>query len=360
MPYRIHRRWSARSKSLMGAVRRRRGKPASHRYKKRTFRSSRTKTSNVKLGKSTGHVSLRKRVARLEISAKKHYDYVLSRPNGVPIAPYGADNGGTTNESFSQMLAIQPRNSDATIPPVSGSARGTERNTREGMEIFCTKVRLRGRVLGIRVNNTDETKNCSHTIVDASTAIVTQNTPSDRASSIRQACQSRCFLFVLSDNRPSAIDPVTGTYEPNPLPNRPQNPLQGLYQPEGLSTNNTLELLGCDSALRNYTNNRFSVVHYSVLQFDFLHPSRWFNIDIAVNKKLIFKPVNPLSVPQSNSDPVNYNLLFYVSVVPAEVNLIQSPQFIMNDVTTLPPTPVNLLLQPNLQMLSSRTYFRET
>ena len=84
---------------------------------------------------------------------------------------------------------------------------------------------------------------------------------------------------------------------------------------------------------------------------------------ILVNKKLTYPPPDPSITPQGNVDPVNYNLLFYVSAVPAETTLAASPQFVMQDVTIVPPNPpvaVNLLLQPNLQMLSSRTYFRES
>ena len=335
--------------------------------RRRTYRNRAAKTSNVQIGRRPRHLTLRRRVARLEISSKKHYDYMLSRPNGVPIAPHGAENGTVTNESFSQMLAIQPRNGDGTIPPVSGSARGTERNTREGMELFCTKVRLRGRILGIRPNDTDEVKNCSYPVFNAQPTppgpVVLWNMPFMRANSIRPACQSRVHLIVLRDSRPSTIDPATGLYEPNPLPVQPMNVLQGLFLTEGLTTTNSLESLGMDSALRNYTNNRFKIVHQSVLQFDFLHPSKWFDISINVNKKLVYQPPNPALVPQGNSDPVNYNLLFYVSSVPSEVAHAQSAEFVMTDLTPIPPLPpvsVNLLLQPNLQMLSSRTYFRES
>lgn len=353
-----YRRFRA-ARRIQRAFRRRRGK--------RTYRSSSQRTSNVRIGRRTGKLSLSKRVSRLEISSKKHYDYMLSRANGTPIAPLGAVNGGTTNESFSQMLAIQPRNGDGTIPPVSGSARGTERNTREGMEIFCTKVRLRGRILGIRPNDTDEVKNCSHAVIlnqpPELGSVTLYNVPHMRDSAVRSACLSRVHVCVLQDKRPSTIDPVTGEYEPNPLPVNPMNTIQGLYLEEGLTTNNSLETLGMDSALRNYTSNRFKLVHKSVLQFDFLHPSKWFDITINVNKKLVFKAPPAGTGAVGNTDPVNYNLLFYVSSVPAEVNHAQLPEFVMNDNTPIPPLPaiaVNLLLQPNLQMLSSRTYFRES
>lgn len=368
MPYNRPYRTTARGRSRKMAarriqrfVRRRRGR------RSKTYSSSRSKTSNVRLGRRQGHVSLRKRVARLEISAKKHYDYILSRDTGVPISAHGAENGTVTNESFSQMLAIQPRNGDSTIPPVSGSARGTERNTREGMEIFCTKVRLRGRILGIRPNTNDEVKNCSYPVQNQTPTppgpVTLWNVPHMRDSALRSACQSRIHIMVLQDRRPSTIDPATGEYEPNPLPVQPMNALQGLYLEEGLTTNNSLETLGMDAALRNYTNNRFKIVHKSTLSFDFLHPARWFDININVNRKLVYKAPPAGGGATSNSDPVNYNLLFYVSSVPAETALAQSAQFVMTDNTPVPPAPpvqVNLLLQPNLQMLSSRTYFRET
>lgn len=361
MPYNRPYRTTARGRRRKMAARR---IQRFVRKRKRTYRSTQNKTSNIRLGKQPGRVSLRKRVARLEISSKKHYDYMLSRDTGVPIAPHGAENGGQTNESFSQMLAIQPRNGDSTIPPVSGSARGTERNTREGMEIFCTKVRLRGRILGIRPNNTNEVRNCSYPVQNLGPTppgpVTLWNVPSFRASTVRNACQSRVHIMVLQDKRPSTIDPTTGEYEPNPLPVQPMNALQGLYLEEGLTANNSLETLGMDAALRNYTNNRFKIVHKSTLSFDFLHPARWFDININVNRKLVYKAPPAGTGAVGNTDPVNYNLLFFVSSVPAEINLAQEDEFVMTDYTVDPPVAVNLLLQPNLQMLSSRTYFRES
>lgn len=327
--------------------------------RKRTYRNTKNKTSNALIGKRGVHLTLRSRIKRLEISAKKHYDYMLSRPQGTPIGPPGADNGTVTNETFSQMLAIQPVHTDGTIPAISGSVVATERNTREGMEIFCTKVRLRGRILGIRATDVEKTKNCVYTFTDAITGTNFVQEWFNRSTAIRAACQTRIHIMVLQDTRPSTIDPATGVYEPNPLPVQPFNALQGLYSIEGITVNNSLETLGMDSALRNYHNNRFKIVHNQVLTFDYLHPAKWFDISINVNRKLKFKP--PVGTgPQGNSDPVNYNLLFYVSAVPAEADHAASPQFVMNDVSVSPYVAVNLLQQPNLQMLSSRTYFKET
>lgn len=348
---RRHRRRGRAASRIQRAFRRRR--------RKKTYRSSSQKTSNVRIGRGRGRRTLTQKVNSLLISSKKHYDYMLSRPNGVPISPYGADNGTTTNESFSQMLAIQPRNGDGTIPPVSGSTRGTERNTREGMEVFCTKVRLRGKILGIRPNSYDNTRHCLLSFTDAVTATV-YNVPYEATANdaLRAACFSRIHIVVLRDSRPSTVDPTTGIYEPNPLPVNPMNAVQGLYETEGLTTTNSLESLGMDSALRNYSNNRFKIVHKSVLTFDYFHQSKWFDISILVNKKLTYPPPNPAIVPQGNVDPVNYNLLFYVSAVPSEQAAIVP--FVLPDVSVDPYVPVNLLLQPNLQMLSSRTYFRES
>jgi hypothetical protein len=329
------------------------------RARKKTYRSSSQKTSNVKLGRRRGKLSLSKRVSNLEISSKKHYDYTLSRDTGVPIASYGAENGTQTNESFSQMLAIQPRNGDGTIPPVSGSARGTERNTREGMEIFVNKIRLRGRVLGIRPNAYDNTRDCLQSFTDAvTTTVYTTPYMNTHNTALKAACQSRVSIVVLRDNRASTIDPTTGLYEPNPLPVQPQNPLQGLFQLEGLTTNNTLDTMGLSSALRNYTNNRFTIVHTSVLTFDYLHPAKWFDITINVNKKAIYQPPPAGTGAVGNSDPVNINYLFYVSSVPNET--AATVPFVLPDVSVDPYVNVNLLLQPNLQMLSSRTYFTES
>ena len=360
MPY--SRRYTRKRTARRVRFRRRRGRSA---YRRRShpstvYASKRRRTLNVRIGRMNNkHLSLRTRVKRLEISSKKHYDYISSRPQGEPINPVGVADGGLTNESFSSILAIQPRQGDGTIPPISGSDRGEERNTREGMEVFCTKVRLRGRVLGIRVNNTGELKNCAYTFTNAVSGVVTTITPADKANQMRSACQSRVHMIVLQDKRPSTIDPTTGIYKPNPLPPQPMNPLQGLYEEEGLSSTNQLQTLGLDSCLRNYTNNRFKIVHQSVLQFDYLHPSRWFDVTINVNKKLTFEPPDPATNPQVATDPVNYNLLVYFSAVPAELNHAATAEYVMNDVTQNPAVPVNLLLAPNLQMLSSRTYFRE-
>lgn len=340
----IQRRWRARRKAR----------------RPRTYRSSSQKTSNVRIGKRAARTSLSKRVARLEISSKKHYDYVLSRATGQPIQPYGVEDGSTTNESFSQMLAIQPVHLDGTIPPQSGSARGSERNTREGYEVFCSKVRLRGRILGIRANDEAGIENCLNTVALGGGVTVAFGA-NDRQTYMQATCQSRVHLLVIADRRPSTIDPVSGTYEPNPLPVQPQNPLQGMMQLEGLTTTNTLATLGLDSALNNYTNNRFKVVHKSTLQFDYLHPSKWFDITINVNKKLIYEPKDPAIPTPTGTDPVNYNLLFYVSSVPAELAAATVPYMIMTEYPlAVPPVTHNLLRAPNLQMLSSRTYFTES
>ncbi len=348
---RAYKRW--RAARTIGRAWRRRRRP-------RTYRSKSQKTSNVRLGKRRGRTTLLKRVARLEISSKKHYDYVLSRATGQPIQPYGVEDGSVTNESFSQMLAIQPVHLDGTIPPQSGSARGTERNTREGEEIFCTKVRLRGRILGIRANDEPGIENCLQTI-NVGGGVTVALGANDRQTYMQATCQSRCHLLVLADRRPSTINPVTGKYEPNPLPVQPMNPIQGLFQLEGLGAVNTLATLGMDSALKNYTNNRFKVVHKSTLQFDFLHPSKWFDISIAVNKKLVYEPKDPAVPAPGNTDPVNYNLLFYVSSVPSELAAAASPYMIMTEYPlAVPPVEHNLLRAPNLMMLSSRTYFRES
>lgn len=347
---RAYKRWRA-ARTIGRAWRRRR---------KRTYRSASQRTSNVSLGRRAKHLTLAKRVKRLEISAKKHYDYVHTRLPGLVIQAPGVDNGTLTQESFSQLLAIQPRNLNADIPPVSGSARGSERNTREGMEVFATKCRLRGRISGITASSALAVRTCLFEYVDAVTTTIHQITPLSLQSQVRQACQSRVHIIVCADRRASTIDPVTGLYEPNPLPVLPQNVLQGFYQNDTLSTNNTLDTMGLDAALRNYTNNRFKVVHKSTLQFDYLHPTRWFDINININKKLIFQPPNPNAQAQGNSDPVNYNLVVFFSSVPAETQKVGAAEFIMPDVSTSPYTPTPLLVMPTLEMMSSRTYFRET
>lgn len=330
------------------------------RKRKRTYRSSTQKTSNIRLGRRTGKLSLSKRLTRLETSSNKHYDYILSRDTGVAIASYGVENGTNTHESFSQMLAIQPRHVNGDIPPVSGSARGTERNTREGPELFVKKIRLRGRILGIRPNSYDNTRHCLLSYTDAVTATV-YNVPyvATTNPALKAACQSRVSIVVLKDNRASTIHPTTGKFEVNPLPISPQSPLEGMFMLEGLTTNNSLNTMGLSSAMRNYTSNRFSIVHQSVLTFDYLHQAKWFDITINVNKKVIYQPVaDGATGAVGNTDPVNLNYLFYVSSVPNETAKIVD--FVLPDVSVDPAVPVNLLLMPNLQMLSSRTYFTES
>lgn len=326
---------------------------------KKTYRSSKNRTSNVRLGRSKKRLSLNSRVKRLEISTKKHFDYVFQSAAGWPIGYWGVGDGSTTNESFGQMLAIQPYNGDNTIPPISGSAAGTERNCREGEAVYCTKVRLRGRILGLRAADASETKYCLEQWTDPVTGDAHTVKPYMREGAVRAACQSRVHIVVLQDRRPSTINPVNGQYEPNPLPDQPQNALQGLFQMQGLTTINSLETLGMDSALRNYHNNRFKVLHKSTLTFDADHPAKWFDITLNVNRKLQFAPPRPGGGAQVQTDPVNYNLLFYVSSVPAETNHATTAQFVMPNTSVDPYTDVQLIQQPNLQMLSSRTYFRE-
>lgn len=331
----------------------------------RVYRSRKQKSNNITLlKKGNKKLTLKKRISILETSTKKHFDYINVATAGQPILAWGVNTGTTTNEVFSQLLAIKSVDYNGDIPAISGAYLGKEDNTREGTEIYCTKVRLRGRVLGIRPNTERGIENCGKPYTVAGPGgptIYTQ--PMGVAYAMKPACQSRVHVWVFADRRPSTIDPNTGLYEPNPLPDRPQNVLQGIFQQQGATTLNTLEQLGPDAALRNYTNNRFKLKHHSVLQFDYHHPSKWFDISITVNRKLKYQPKNPALTGQPVSDPVNYNLIVFFSSVPAEMAVLDDPYFIMNDLTVpsgSPAQPHHLLLGPNLQMLSSRTYFKES
>lgn len=312
----------------------------------------RTKTTNFRVGRPRGAGSLRSRVKKLEGSTKKHYDYVFQIAAGQPLNEDGSNTFAPTNESFSQILAIQPYNGDGTVPPLSGAARGTEANCREGHDVWCSKVRLRGLVQGIRLQDPRLTRDC----VDVVPPLNIEVTPFHLNEVLRQACQSRVHITILQDKFPATLDPTTGFFEPNPLPVNPQNPLQSIYQAYQLTTQNTLMTLGPDAALRNYTSNRFKVVHHEVMQFSADHTRKWFDITLNVNKKLQFRPRTSPTGPQGNTDPVNYNLLCYFSTVPNETALIGDPGYQLPNGAGVQ-TP--LLRQPNLSQLSSRTYFTE-
>ena len=120
--------------------------------------------------------------------------------------------------------------------------------------------------------------------------------------------------------------------------------------------------LGPDSALRNYTSNRFKVVHHEVMQFNADNTKKWFDITINVNKNLQYEPSRPTG-PIANSDPVNYNLVCVFSTVPTEQKLLTDPGYTMGNPASSPPggpiIQVPLLVAPNLSQISSRTYFRE-
>ena len=199
---------------------RRRRRPAARQiqraWKRYRGRKKRTTTSRVFKRKRTG--TLRSRVKKLEGSTKKHYDYVLSTVAGQPLAPEGSTTFPLDgNISFSQMLSIQPYNGDGTVPPISGAARGTPANCRDGTNVYCTKVRLRGLVSGIKVNNPTATRGCVQTYPPLNTEVF----PWQLQTALRQACQSRVHITILQDKFPVTLDPVTGVFEPNLLPVSP-------------------------------------------------------------------------------------------------------------------------------------------
>lgn len=336
MPYRRNRR------PFRHAVRRFRARFRKRRRGKynKTYYSKKNNTNNAVVGRRRGRVNLRTRVKRLESTTKKHFDYVSSRADGQRISWNGTDLNVPTNESFSSLLAIQGRNSTGDIPPVSGSARGTDENVREGNKVFCTKCRIRCMVQGITPN------------WDISGIAWDDQAFPLLAQAVESACHTRIHMLILKDRRPSTIDPVTGLFEPNPLPVNPFNPLEGMFQLEGLTANNTLGTCGLDSALRNYTSNRFSIVHTEVVETTMARPRKWFDVNLKINRTLTYKLPIPGGLPTTGSDPVNLNYLVYFAVPPIELLAISQANFIIQG------TP--LLVNPRVKMLTSRTYFTET
>lgn len=344
MPYRFRRR---------RFLRRRRPRFLRKRWKKKrkTYYDKKNNTYNSTVGKRGRRSTLRSRVRRLESTTKKHYDYVSPRTTGELISWNGTDLNAPTNESFSSILAIQGRTSDGSIPPVSGSAKATDENTREGDNVFCTKVRLRGMISGMRPNpDISGAIEEWHAASGSGTGII--GTCLQMQQSIQSACSTRVHLVILKDRRPSRIDPASGESEVNPLPTNPNNPLESLFQKYQLTNDNTLGTLGMDSALRSYTSNRFTIVHHEVIQTSMTAPRKWFDVTLKVNKVLRYSLPNPGGGPTAGTDPLNVNYLVYFAAVPSELRVLADPAYSLDGVP--------LLLQPKVSMLSSRTYFRET
>lgn len=348
MPYRFRRR---RTRFARLAFRKRPFRRRRWKKKHKTYYDRKNNTYNASVGKRGKKSTLRSRVRRLESTTKKHYDYVSPRLTGELISWNGTDLNAPTNESFSSILAIQGRTSDGSIPPLSGSARATDDNTREGDNVFCTKVRLRGMISGMRPNpDISGAIEEWHAASGSGTGII--GSCLQMQQSLSAACSTRIHMVILKDKRPSTINPTSGESEPNPLPTNPNNPLESLFQRYQLTTDNTLGTLGLDSALRSYTSNRFSIVHHEVIQTSLTHPRKWFDVNLKVNKVLRYELPPPGGGPVSGTDPLNVNYLVYFAAVPSELRVLADPAYQLDGVP--------LLLQPKVSMLSSRTYFRET
>lgn len=328
---RFHKRYSGRSRRLMSAVRRRRGRPVRRRRKIAQRYNSVKNLQYSRLGKTRARPTLRKRVAALEVSSKHHHDKVSNTPE---IITWNGTTLLNARNSYSGLLAIQGPKSDNTFETDS---KLSEDETRTNDEIFCKSVRIRGKLVGITLKDNL-----------APTDLATMNAAT--AQAMREICHSRIWITLLVDKRPFKMS-ATGEAEVNPLPQSTvgHTAIEEPYQNSPPTfTSSQLQFFGPEVALRSYeTGNRFKILSQQCFTTSFENPSKYFDISVKINKKLKYvaarvaaagqpAPANPPTVPY------NYNLLVFVhSVVHTEV----------------PAWSTLAIKSPSLLLKSSRCYF---
>lgn len=301
-------------------------------YKQVAQRYSAVKNATyTRLGKGRAKQTLKKRVAALEVSSKHHHDYVSNTHetitwNGTTLLP--------TRNSYEALLMIQGPKSDGTFETDS---KLSEDETRTNDEIFCTSVRLRGLVAGIRPKDT-----LAPTDLDTMNAATT--------AVMRNICHSRIWITIMVDKRPYKMSAL-GVAETNPLPSAltGHDALEEPFQntPPTMLTSQ-LQFFGMETALRSYeSGGRFKILSQQCITTSFENPNKYFDIGVKINKTLKFVPARVAASGQPApanppTRPYNYNLLVFFSSV-------------------IKPTPLaweTLCLQaPMLTLKSSRCYF---
>lgn len=300
--YKVHGRYSSKSRAVMAAVRKRRGRPRRTRAKGKQHYNSQDNKLVTKTGnRSAGKLTLTKRVAQLEVSAKKHTDYIsltdeaitwngTTLVGGAPLSAY--------KNSYPTLLAVQGPLNNGEL----GNPALEENEQRQSDTIFCTSVNLKGQVWGIRPK-------------DLGSAILANMTIFG-GKKMEELCNSIITITILQDKRPSQQN-ADGTADVNLLPQASvgETALESIYGHTSTG-GSLLQFFGTSCALKSYKSTRFTIVHQESIKTSFQSPMRTFDITFKVNKKLKFRPPRPPpATTNPNTQPYNYNLAVFFSVV---------------------------------------------
>lgn len=333
MPYRYPRphtksraRWNA-SRTIGRAWRRRRKRRAPKGRQRYNRQSNKlvTRTGN----RSRGKLTLKKRVAQLEVSAKKHVDTIsltdeeitwngTTQVGGAPLSAY--------KNSYTNLLHIQGPLNNGEL----GNPALEENEQRQSDSVFATSVVIRGQVYGVRPK-------------DLMPATFAALTPAGQVK-MKSMCNSAITITILRDKRPSQQD-ATGTASVNLLPQASvgETAIESIYG-HTVTGGSLLQFFGTQNALKSYKSTRFTVMHQEVIKTSYLNPMRTFEIKIKINKKLKFVPARPPpATTNPNSTPYNYNLAVFFTVVSPPEDLSWA----------------NYLSAPKLDTKTSRLYFKD-
>lgn len=352
MPRRIvfHPRWSSRSKRLMSAIRRRRGRPRARR-KKRAVHNQRYNRVSNKLRSRTVKgprrpKSLRNRVKALEVSAKKHNDVLEFRK--VPILSYGTATN-ISGQFGDDFLRIPPKNTFGEITP-SDAPELAEDMVRDGADVY-----IKSALIKFKLNTWTPSPGLSSTDYLTWVQNVAQN---------QSLMHTRVVFTILQDMRPSVNDGQS-TSAPNDLPTiAGERPLESIYRRSGLynqADNSTMITCdptmgdtnyGADNALQSYDTGRFKKVHQSTIVLNSLTPSKQVEHRLVINRRAKYMVQSQQSGdPSAPSYPVNFNYLLFVSTT-------QSIDHTCN--LDVPADILTLCRPPTIEKLSIRTYFTDS
>lgn len=278
---------------------------------------------NVKL-------TISQRVSHLEVSAKKHTDYISLTDevitwNGTTQAGGAPLNPG--KNSYPGLLAVQGPLNNGEL----GNPALDENQQRQSDTIFCTSVNLKGQVTGIRP-------------IDLGIPGGLTNMSIFGAEKMKEICNSAVTITILQDKRSSQQN-ADGTAEVNLLPQASvgETAIESIYGHTSLG-GSLLQFFGTQCSLKSYSSTRFKIVHQETIKTSFMNPTRTFDITFAVNKKLKYVPPRPPpATTNPNTQPYNYNLVVFFTVV--------SPVQDLSWATYLSP--------PKLDTKTSRMYFKD-
>jgi hypothetical protein len=323
MPYNRPYRTTARGRARKMAARRiqkfYRGRRRRPRNRQRYNRTKNVLVSNV--GRRGRRLTVKKRLNQLEAGSKHHWD--KASLTGELISWNGTDLIPTTKNSYSGLLAIQGPLSDGTAHE---SLKENEQRIND--TVYCTSVRIRGEVRGIRPQDL------------GTPAFQPATDPSGMnlfgQSMMASLCATRVQITILQDMRPSVVDSA-GQSDVNPLPisvagGGPGTALASLY--DNPTVGSSLQFFGVENALRSYESTRFKIVHNECIETSLTRPSKFFDINVKVNKKLKFVPAREGAAQNPPKVPYNYNLLVFFSMLSHPVQLPWSPYLSPASVTT--------------------------